>query len=52
MGKEKLHVNVVGELFSLSSLIATHLIVDSYRPRRLRQVHHYWPLDLQVRWYR
>jgi len=53
MGKDKTHVNVVGTLLVVTvlDLRLTHRN-RSHRPRRLRQVDHHWPLDLQVRWYR
>jgi len=52
MGKDKTHVNVVGEYLNYKLVGNVDLLHHSHRPRRLRQVDHHRSLDLQVRWYR
>lgn len=51
MGKDKFHVNVVGQCVLIYGPIYG-LTIYSHRPRRFWQVHHHWTPYLQVRWYR
>ena len=60
MGKDKTHVNVVGEslLVPIIAPAADELTpylgasgLISHRSRRFRKIDYHWSLDLQVRWY-
>ena len=52
MGKDKIHVNVVGEYISTVVFWQLVDLACSYWSCRLRKIDHHWSLDLQVRWYR